>query len=46
MELTFKTERISGHITRIFAFNSELMYLVEGGSTARLCWIPAAASVI
>ena len=30
MELTFKTEKVSEHITRIFAFNSELMYLVEG----------------
>ena len=30
MELIFSTEKVSEHITRIFAFNSELMYLVEG----------------
>ncbi len=30
MELYFKTEKVTEHITRIFAFNTELMYLVEG----------------
>jgi len=30
MELCFKTEKVTEHITRIFAFNTELMYLVEG----------------
>ena len=28
--LTFPTEKIDGRITRIFAFGSELMYLIEG----------------
>lgn len=36
MELVFKTEKISAHVTRIFAFNTELMYLVEGESWAVL----------
>jgi hydroxyacylglutathione hydrolase len=28
--LTFPSERIANHITRIFAFGTELMYLIEG----------------
>lgn len=36
MELSFQTEKISGRITRIFAFNTELMYLVEGEHGAAL----------
>jgi len=36
MELIFKTEKVSRHITRIFAFNTELMYLVEGSERAVL----------
>lgn len=36
MELRFKTEKVSEHITRIFAFNTELMYLVEGSDAAVL----------
>ena len=28
--LTFSTEKIDGRITRIFAFSTELMYLIEG----------------
>ena len=36
MELTFKTEKISERVTRIFAFNTELMYLVEGKERAAL----------
>ncbi|MCC8066377.1 MAG: MBL fold metallo-hydrolase [Clostridiales bacterium] len=32
----FKTERVSAHITRIFAFSTELMYLVEGEKRAAL----------
>ncbi|MGN1002320.1 MAG: MBL fold metallo-hydrolase [Oscillospiraceae bacterium] len=36
MDLVFKTEKISEHITRIFAFNTELMYLVEGEQRAAL----------
>lgn len=36
MELTFKTEKVTEHITRIFAFNTELMYLVEGTERAVL----------
>ncbi|MBD5495026.1 MAG: MBL fold metallo-hydrolase, partial [Lachnospiraceae bacterium] len=35
-ELNFRTERISGRITRIYAFSSELMYLVEGDNEAAL----------
>lgn len=36
MELIFRTEKISPRVTRIFAFNSELMYLVEGDERAAL----------
>lgn len=36
MELIFKTEKISPRVTRIFAFNTELMYLVEGEKKAAL----------
>lgn len=36
MELIFKTEKISERVTRIFAFNTELMYLVEGEERAAL----------
>lgn len=36
MELIFKTEKVSDRITRIFAFNTELMYLVEGENAAAL----------
>lgn len=36
MELIFKTERVTERITRIFAFNTELMYLVEGEREAVL----------
>ena len=36
MELVFKTEKISDCVTRIFAFNTELMYLVEGEKWAAL----------
>ena len=36
MELTFRTEKISPRVTRIFAFNTELMYLVEGDERAAL----------
>jgi len=36
MELIFRTESISPRVTRIFAFNSELMYLVEGDERAAL----------
>lgn len=36
MELKFKTEKVTEHITRIFAFNTELMYLVEGSRRAVL----------
>ncbi|MDY2628776.1 MAG: MBL fold metallo-hydrolase [Lachnospiraceae bacterium] len=32
----FKTEKVSDHITRIYAFSSELMYLVEGSERAAL----------
>ena len=32
----FKSEKISEHITRIFAFNTELVYLVEGSERAVL----------
>jgi glyoxylase-like metal-dependent hydrolase (beta-lactamase superfamily II) len=32
----FKTEKVSERITRIFAFSSELMYLVEGDERAAL----------
>ena len=34
--LTFKTEKISEHVTRIFAFATEIMYLVEGEDRAAL----------
>ncbi len=36
MELVFKTEKVTERITRIFAFNTELMYLVEGSERAVL----------
>ncbi len=36
MELVFKTEKVTDRITRIFAFNTELMYLVEGTEKAVL----------
>ena len=36
MELIFRTQKISHRVTRIFAFNSELMYLVEGDDRAAL----------
>ena len=36
MELVFKTEKVTDRITRIFAFNTELMYLVEGSERAVL----------
>lgn len=36
MELRFKTERVSDRVTRIYAFNTELMYLVEGDERAVL----------
>ena len=32
----FKTEKVSDRITRIYAFSSELMYLVEGSERAAL----------
>ncbi|MDE5865426.1 MAG: MBL fold metallo-hydrolase, partial [Lachnospiraceae bacterium] len=35
-ELNFRTEKISRRITRIYAFSSELMYLVEGDNEAAL----------
>lgn len=34
--LNFKTEKLTDRITRIYAFSSELMYLVEGEHTAAL----------
>lgn len=34
--LTFQTERVTPRITRIFGFNTELMYLVEGERRAAL----------
>ncbi len=36
MELIFKTEKVTERITRIFAFNTELMYLIEGDEKAVL----------
>lgn len=36
MELIFKTEKVTERVTRIFAFNTELMYLVEGSERAVL----------
>lgn len=36
MELKFKTERVTDRVTRIYAFNTELMYLVEGTDSAVL----------
>jgi len=36
MVLHFKTEKLSPRVTRIFAFNTELMYLVEGDERAAL----------
>lgn len=36
MDLRFKTEKISPRVTRLFAFNTELMYLVEGEERAAL----------
>lgn len=35
-ELKFRAERVSEHITRIYAFSAELMYLVEGDREAVL----------
>ena len=35
-ELNFKYEKVSDRITRIYAFSSELMYLVEGEERAAL----------
>ena len=35
-ELIFRTEKVSEHITRIFAFSTEMMYLVEGSERAAL----------
>lgn len=35
-ELKFQAEKVSDRITRIFAFSSELMYLVEGDERAAL----------
>lgn len=35
-ELVFRYEKVTERITRIFAFSSELMYLVEGERTAAL----------
>lgn len=34
--MNFKTEKISSRVTRIYAFNTELMYLVEGEEKAAL----------
>lgn len=34
--MEFKTEKVTDRITRIFAFNTELMYLVEGTEKAAL----------
>lgn len=34
--LKFKTEKLNDHVTRIFGFTSELMYLVEGNEKAAL----------
>lgn len=34
--MNFKTEKISARVTRIYAFNTELMYLVEGDDKAAL----------
>lgn len=36
IELKFRTEKVSERITRIYAFSSELMYLVEGNKEAVL----------
>ena len=36
MELIFRTERLSSRVTRIFAFNTELMYLIEGDERTAL----------
>lgn len=36
MELNFRSEKVTERITRIFAFNTELMYLVEGEHRALL----------
>ena len=36
IELKFRTEKVSERITRIYAFSSELMYLVEGNKEAAL----------
>ncbi|MBO5976617.1 MAG: MBL fold metallo-hydrolase [Oscillospiraceae bacterium] len=36
MELIFKTEKVTDNIKRIYAFNTELMYLVEGSERAVL----------
>ena len=36
MDLTFQTERLTPRVTRISAFNTELMYLVEGEKLAAL----------
>ncbi len=34
--MNFRTEKVSDRVTRIFAFNTELMYLVEGTEKAAL----------
>lgn len=36
MDLMFRTEKVSPRVTRIFAFNTELVYLVEGEERAAL----------
>lgn len=36
MELIFRTEKVTDNIKRIYAFNTELMYLVEGSERAVL----------
>ena len=36
MKLTFRTELLTERVTRIFGFNTELMYLVEGSERAAL----------
>lgn len=35
-DLQFRHEKVTDHVTRIFAFSSELMYLVEGEHSAAL----------
>ena len=34
--LTFKTEKLTSRVTRIYGFNTEMMYLVEGDERAAL----------